>query len=109
MAFSILFIDLDKFKPVNDLHGHKTGDQVLRITAKRLRRIIREQDELARLGGDEFLVLLDTSAGNDFINRIAEDVIEQLTRPFVLGAVQVEIGVSIGIAHYPEHGITPTP
>ena len=107
MAFSILFIDLDKFKPVNDLHGHKTGDQVLRITAKRLRRIIREQDELARLGGDEFLVLLDTSAGNDFINRIAEDVIEQLTRPFVLGAVQVEIGVSIGIAHYPEHGITP--
>lgn len=106
IPFSILFIDLDKFKPVNDLHGHKAGDQVLRFTAKRLRRVIREQDELARLGGDEFLILLDTSAGNDFIIRIAEDVIQQLTRPFVLGAVQVEIGASIGIAHYPEHGIT---
>lgn len=104
--FSILFIDLDQFKPVNDLHGHQAGDEVLQLVAKRLQSVAREHDIIARLGGDEFLMLLETPHGTDFVERVATDAIDQLTQPFDIGGALVEIGASVGIAHYPEHGDT---
>lgn len=105
-AFSILFIDLDKFKPVNDLYGHQAGDETLRLVASRLLGTVRNQDYVARLGGDEFLIMLETPVSRDFINRIVENILQQLTQPFDIGVALIEIGASVGIAHYPEHGST---
>lgn len=104
--FAILFIDLDRFKPVNDRHGHQVGDEILRLASERLRRVARDQDSLARLGGDEFLVILETPAGNDFIERIAADVVHHLSQPFDIHGALIEIDASVGIAYYPEHGET---
>lgn len=106
IPFSILFIDLDQFKPVNDLYGHHAGDTTLRLVTERLRHVTRTHDTLARLGGDEFLLMLATPSGKDFVTRIAADVLHQLMRPFDIDGTRLEIGASIGIAHYPEHGNT---
>lgn len=104
--FAVLFVDLDKFKPVNDQHGHQTGDQILLLVAERLRNAARGTDSIARFGGDEFLILLKTPNGRDFIERITNAIIHQLQQPFEINGQQVIIGVSIGLAQYPEHGQT---
>lgn len=106
-AFSVLFIDLDNFKPVNDTHGHQTGDEILRQVAKRLQSITRDKDSMARLGGDEFLLLLETPTNKGFVTRIAHQAAEQLARPFEIDGTKVLISASVGVAHYPEHGQTP--
>jgi diguanylate cyclase (GGDEF)-like protein/PAS domain S-box-containing protein len=105
-AFSVLFIDLDKFKPINDRYGHQAGDLVLQEVARRLQQVTREKDLIARIGGDEFLVMLETSHSKDFIGRVAGQIINLLMQPFDIGAGEVEIGASVGIAHYPRHGST---
>ncbi|MBS7326245.1 MAG: sensor domain-containing diguanylate cyclase [Thiopseudomonas sp.] len=102
--FSLLFIDLDKFKPVNDTHGHQAGDQVLQLVAKRLQSAARSSDIIARIGGDEFLILLETPDSREFVQRIAADIVHRLTQPFDIESALVEIGASLGIAHFPEHG-----
>lgn len=102
--FSLLFIDLDKFKPVNDTHGHQAGDQVLRLVAKRLQGAARSSDIIARIGGDEFLILLTTPDTRDFVQRIAADIVQRLTQPFDIEGALIEIGASLGVAHFPEHG-----
>ena len=104
-AFSILMLDLDRFKNVNDSLGHAAGDALLRQVALRLKSAIRSADVLARLGGDEFAIIQaecdDQRAGSiDLATRIAKLVAE----PFLLQGNQVEVGTSIGIAMAPEHG-----
>jgi diguanylate cyclase (GGDEF)-like protein len=104
-AFSILMLDLDRFKNVNDSLGHAAGDALLRQVALRLKSAIRSADVLARLGGDEFAIIQagcdDQRAGSiDLATRIAKLIAE----PFLLQGNQVEVGTSIGIAMAPEHG-----
>jgi len=105
-GFSLLFIDLDKFKPVNDTYGHGVGDQLLIQVAERLRKRVRTSDTIARIGGDEFLILLEQT--NDVGNAriIANEILESLSQVFDIEEHKVRISCSIGIAIYPTHGGT---
>ena len=104
--FALLYLDLDKFKPVNDRLGHSAGDELLKSVAVRICGQIRESDTVARVGGDEFIVILSNIAGREDADRIAGKVIAALAEPFLIGAdkLGVGIGVSIGVAIYPAQG-----
>ncbi|CAO4166164.1 EAL domain-containing protein [Methylorubrum populi] len=103
---ALLCLDLDKFKFVNDTLGHPAGDALLRQVAERIAGCLRREDFVARLGGDEFAILL-RSPDSETVRRIAERIIEALSRPVRLGDRDCQIGVSIGIARLPEHGRDP--
>ncbi|RDB33251.1 diguanylate cyclase domain-containing protein [Exiguobacterium sp. RIT594] len=103
-AGSLLFIDLDGFKQVNDRYGHDAGDYVLQETANRLRLHLREHEVAARLGGDEFIVFLPRSKSETV--RYTEDLINQLNQPFLFHGTAISVTPSIGIARYPEDGVT---
>lgn len=102
--FSLLYLDLDKFKWVNDTYGHGVGDLLLQITAQRILGCVRNSDTVARFGGDEFVILLERvdSAQNTLL--VAQKILEVLNHPFELVNQQIHILPSIGIALYPEHG-----
>jgi diguanylate cyclase (GGDEF)-like protein/PAS domain S-box-containing protein len=105
---ALLMLDLDKFKAVNDNFGHKAGDELLQQVARRISSGMREVDTLARLGGDEFIVLLENISHAEDASRLAEQIIATLSKPFTLSqADNVQIGVSIGISLYPQHGTSP--
>ena len=95
---AVLFCDLDRFKEVNDQHGHTLGDQVLVEIADRLRTIIREEDLVARVGGDEFVILCDGAAEADALAALAERVIAAIHAPIEVGDSSVQVGISIGVA-----------
>lgn len=101
---SLLFLDLDKFKEVNDSFGHHTGDLLLEAVARRLELSVRECDTIARFGGDEFVVLLENIDHPTQSNLVADKIFQQLTLPFDLNGTQINIAPSIGLAHFPEHG-----
>lgn len=103
-AFAICYLDLDRFKPVNDTLGHAAGDAVLRQVAQRMRAVVRKDDTLARIGGDEFALLIPRLKSVDGTIRVAEKIISALNLPFVIDEGTAKIGVSIGIAIYPQHG-----
>jgi diguanylate cyclase (GGDEF)-like protein/PAS domain S-box-containing protein len=94
----VLYIDLDGFKAVNDAHGHRVGDLVLKEVALRVNRVLRPSDVVARLGGDEFAVLCPDLVDDDVAVKIAERVVESLQRPFAVGGTDVDMGASVGIA-----------
>lgn len=102
--FALLYLDLDGFKPVNDLYGHRCGDAVLRISAGRIAGQVRSNDTVARLGGDEFAILLHDVTEEHAAHRIAENVIEAVSAPMNAEGQQIEIAVSIGIAFFPHSG-----
>jgi diguanylate cyclase (GGDEF)-like protein/PAS domain S-box-containing protein len=102
---AVMFMDFDGFKSVNDSHGHETGDQVLRSVAQRIQAEIRETDTVARIGGDEFVIILSRVPDLVIINRIASNLVTQLSQPIVLDNIEVTIGSSIGIALYPQDGL----
>ena len=102
---AVMFLDLDRFKNVNDVHGHAAGDIVLIEVAKRLASDARDEDTVCRNGGDEFLYLLMNPQGSDNVGRIAAAVIENLSRPIGVGEKQLTVRPSIGIALYPDGGI----
>ncbi len=106
-GFTLLFIDLDGFKPINDRYGHAAGDAVLRQVAKRLRNGVRADDVVGRLGGDEFTVLVPNVVGTDGAGRIAEKILAALAQPYLVNDHTVTIGASIGIALHPAHGDEP--
>jgi diguanylate cyclase (GGDEF)-like protein len=99
--FALLYLDLDRFKNVNDTLGHPLGDMLLQQVAARLRLCIREYDTVARLGGDEFAILQRGVAEPADTRSLCERVVEVIGRPFDLGGHQVMIGVSIGVAVVP--------
>lgn len=99
--FALLFIDLDKFKDINDRLGHDAGDKLLRIAAERIDSCIRHSDTVARIGGDEFTVLLLDAGNRDLIEGIAEKILKELKRPFKLNQDEVGISGSIGITLFP--------
>lgn len=107
LSFSILFMDLDGFKEVNDLLGHDAGDRLLCDVAERLTDCVREADTIARLGGDEFTVLLTGAQQHKDVALVAQTIIEILAMPFRIDRRTVEISVSIGLSRYPQDGSTP--
>jgi diguanylate cyclase (GGDEF)-like protein len=104
--FSILFLDLDRFKSINDTMGHKAGDDVLETVAERLQGIVRKTDTIARFGGDEFAILQCRALSEEATLRLAERIIHALSAPYALDCGTASVGVSIGIAMAPEDGVT---
>jgi len=102
--FTLIFMDLDKFKAVNDTHGHPMGDRVLQEAARRLRASFREIDTVARFGGDEFVVIAPGLSGEPDIKQVCDKVIAALVEPMALDGLSLEIGCSMGCAQYPQAG-----
>ncbi|WP_334174145.1 diguanylate cyclase [Pseudoxanthobacter sp.] len=95
---AVLFIDLDRFKPVNDTHGHAVGDELLRQVAQRIRACVRDEDTVARLGGDEFVVLLPSVHTPQATTVVAEKILARLKAPFRLSTTSVTVSACIGIS-----------
>lgn len=104
--FALLYIDLDKFKIINDTRGHSFGDKILREAASRLSHATRHSDTIARIGGDEFVILLEEIAEKQDISRMAELIIQTLSKEFIIDNESFELSCSIGIAIYPDDGST---
>ncbi|MDQ7048506.1 MAG: GGDEF domain-containing protein [Enterobacterales bacterium] len=101
----ILFLDLDKFKQINDIHGHDAGDQLLKDTASRIANCLRDTDIVARIGGDEFLIMLANVNTMDSFKTIMQRIISATSMPFVSPTGDsLQIGCSIGASHYPRQG-----
>jgi diguanylate cyclase (GGDEF)-like protein len=102
VSLAVLFIDLDNFKSINDLHGHYFGDEVLKIIASRLKKHSRESDTLARLGGDEFTLILEDIKDVSMVGIVAQNLKQAVTVPINLQGHELHITVSIGISLYPK-------
>jgi diguanylate cyclase (GGDEF)-like protein/PAS domain S-box-containing protein len=102
---AVLFLDLDKFKQVNDALGHAIGDELLQLVAKRIEQSVREVDTVSRIGGDEFAVLLTDLRDAQTVSLIAEKILKELAAPFTLSATTVHSSLSIGISFYPNDGL----
>ena len=99
----LMFVDLDRFKAVNDSLGHEVGDELLRAVAQRLSTTLRNNDVVCRIGGDEFAVILENVKNLNDVARLAQKMIDALQAPFSLRGQAVSIGASIGISACPEH------
>lgn len=104
--FALLYIDLDKFKIINDTKGHAFGDKLLKEAVSRLSGCIRHSDTIARIGGDEFVVVLENTSSKDTIAVIAETLIDSLKKEFLIEGEAFVISCSIGVSIYPENGST---
>jgi diguanylate cyclase (GGDEF)-like protein len=103
-GFALLFIDLDRFKFVNDTLGHAAGDELLKVMAARLSALLRGVDRLARLGGDEFVVLLDHVTDPAALCKVASRLLTELAEPLQLGGRSMQVSGSVGISLYPADG-----
>lgn len=101
---AVLFLDLDRFKPINDTHGHDTGDEVLKEVAKRLSRSLRAEDIVIRLGGDEFVILLQDIKEASYAREVASHLVTRISEPFQVGELTLSLSTSIGITIFPEDG-----
>jgi diguanylate cyclase (GGDEF)-like protein/PAS domain S-box-containing protein len=106
-SLAVAFVDLDKFKQINDTRGHAVGDELLRVVAGVLRSCVRDSDVVARLGGDEFVLLLDSSTGQLTPAVLAERISQRLAEPVMLAGQQHIITGSIGLSIYPDDGQLP--
>jgi diguanylate cyclase (GGDEF)-like protein len=103
---SLLFIDLDNFKAVNDNYGHNTGDRLIQETAKKIQSVIRKGDTVARFGGDEFVVLLFAPENEEYVSNVVQRISQQVAESYSHQGQTLTIGSSIGIAMFPEDGLT---
>ncbi|GKT12879.1 MAG: hypothetical protein ISEC1_P1870 [Thiomicrorhabdus sp.] len=103
---SVMFIDIDYFKRLNDTHGHQAGDIFLQQISVKLRGLLRDQDTVSRFAGDEFTILLDDDNSVDHACLIADKILKIFASPFEIEGHQIELGASIGIASYPQDGTT---
>jgi diguanylate cyclase (GGDEF)-like protein len=94
---ALLYIDLDRFKPVNDTFGHATGDEVLRQLAQRFKNAVRPTDAVARLGGDEFAIVLSSVRDKAAAEMVAGKIVELARQPFLVALQRIEIGASVGV------------
>ena len=101
---AVIFLDLDRFKFINDTLNHAIGDQLLQCFAKRLKSCVREGDTIARWGGDEFTVLLPRVGGIEDAAQIGQRILNALKQPFKLKEHELHISISLGIALYPQDG-----
>lgn len=101
---ALLFLDLDRFKEINDTHGHDAGDQLLQIAAQRLRGCVRESDMVARLGGDEFTLVLSHLHDERRVEDLAQTLLKRLSEPFHLGKETEYLSASVGITLFPQDG-----
>jgi len=101
---AVIFADLDRFKAINDELGHAAGDLLLKEMAGRIKQRIREMDTLARVGGDEFVILLEDLAAANDCSQFAQDIIDAVLQPMTLRGQEIRVGISLGIAFYPEDG-----
>ena len=104
--FGLLFLDLRQFKRLNDEHGHKIGDEVLRLVSKRIQALVRAQDVAVRFGGDEFVVLFDLISDPRLLAARAAALVESIEQPFRIDSVSGMIGVNIGGAMHPRDGLS---
>lgn len=101
---ALLFVDLDRFKPINDQYGHEVGDRVLQVVGQRLKECTRDEDLVGRLGGDEFVIILGHLDGHAHrASAVAQHVVKSLCQPFAVDSIEVSISPSIGISFFPEH------
>lgn len=100
--FALFYLDLDKFKPVNDTYGHDVGDQLLKEVAARLQRCVRKSDYAFRIGGDEFALMVNGRATEEFCRKRIETIREAICEPVVLGDKNILVGTSCGFALYPQ-------
>jgi diguanylate cyclase (GGDEF)-like protein/PAS domain S-box-containing protein len=107
-GFALLFIDLDRFKNINDAYGHELGDGLLKIVAKRIREVVRDRDTVARLGGDEFTAILHDCHTVADIMQVVEKIRATISEPILLGGHELAVSAAIGISLYPEDGSTVT-
>jgi diguanylate cyclase (GGDEF)-like protein len=101
---AVMFLDLDKFKSINDLYGHGVGDKVLKIVSERLQKSVRGSDTVGRQGGDEFLYLMQEIKDEADAENAAAKIIENIAQPFEVDGHKLTVKPSIGIAIYPLHG-----
>lgn len=105
-TLALMLLDLNKFKPVNDTHGHAVGDLLLQQVAERLQHAIRSSDTVARIGGDEFIILLPQVDELQHATTVADKIQQALAQPFDVHGLEIQIGCSIGLACYPQDGET---
>lgn len=101
---AILFLDLDRFKPINDSHGHEVGDKLLKTVARRIQRTLRAEDAIGRIGGDEFVALLVGIRDAEDAAHVAANLVQTVGRPYRVNGLSLDVGVSIGISLFPAHG-----
>ena len=101
---AVMFIDLDSFKPINDMLGHRVGDVLLQAVAKRLRELLREIDTVARIGGDEFILVLPDMESQATAREAAKRILNALVQTYQIDGHVLTVTPSIGISRYPEHG-----
>ncbi|MFA5529420.1 MAG: EAL domain-containing protein [Thiohalomonadaceae bacterium] len=104
---SVLFLDIDRFKNINDSLGHEAGDELLKIVAERLTHCVRREDTVSRQGGDEFLLLLCQIGTPNDVAQVALKILDELAKPCVIADTEVQVTASIGIAMFPEDGLEP--
>ena len=102
--FSLIYLDLNAFKPINDTYGHEAGDVVLQVVAKRLLNCVRSSDRVARLGGDEFAILLNGCGSAVDIEVLVERIRQAVRAPIRFDDLTLRVSVSIGVAHYLDDG-----
>ena len=103
-VMSVIFLDLDRFKKINDTLGHDVGDQVLKTIAERLEACMREGETVARFGGDEFIILLPEVSRVSEVTRLAQDILDLFKQPLILSGIELYVTASMGIALYPNDG-----
>ncbi len=101
---AVCFLDLDRFKEINDSIGHEAGDALLQTVARRIRSVVRHSDTVARMGGDEFAIVLEQLAGPDAAAKVAEQLLHEVLRPVTLAGQDLAVSASIGICLFPEDG-----
>lgn len=102
--FALLFIDIDRFKVINDSLGHSIGDQLLSLVGNRLQEFVRSEDTLSRHGGDEFVIVIEGILKQDDVNKVAQKLLEKMREPFVIEDASLHVSASIGISFYPNDG-----
>lgn len=103
---ALMYLDIDRFKPVNDTHGHQVGDALLRAFSSRLNHTVRSTDAVARLGGDEFTIILDQVSRPEDATMIANKIVHSMRLPFELDGLVVKVSASVGVAFYRGEDIT---
>jgi diguanylate cyclase (GGDEF)-like protein len=98
----VLFIDIDKFKLINDSYGHDTGDEVLKNIASRMENSLKEKDLKARMGGDEFVIALADLSSKDKVIKVAKRLIKEIKKPLIVNGEEINISISAGVSFYPD-------